>query len=286
VALDLAHLVLGLRLRLTHDLRDQALACLTGGQARDALELDELALLELGELGALLVELGLAGDERGVALLEDGHLTIERLLPVKESALGALERGALLTRLFLGGTTEVERLVLAFEDDLLLLGAGLGHEAGPVLFRVLHGVGGDDAPRDESDGDSDDGGEHRHHGEYDDVRHYGSLVLWSPDGRYRVRGAGASVDRSRWAVAQRWECSARSNPPAVRAPGPRLAEEAPHERHVLEIARQEVLQHDSLCPLPLEGADALDRLVRGAHDPAPAPLGEPAVALGIVPAQC
>src|SRR5690606_19104607 len=97
VTLDLADAVLGLGLRLVDDLADERLPRLGGGEAGDAFELDALLLLELGEMRPLLIELGLARGERLLALLETGHLTIERLLPVEEAALGSLQGGALLT---------------------------------------------------------------------------------------------------------------------------------------------------------------------------------------------
>jgi hypothetical protein len=90
-SLDLAHAVLRLGLGLVHDLADERLASLGDGQARDALELDDLLLLELAQARELPVELTLALPQRLLALLVGGHLAIERLLPVQEAALGALQ---------------------------------------------------------------------------------------------------------------------------------------------------------------------------------------------------
>ena len=91
---------------------------------------------------------------RGAAPLRGprgGHLAIERLLPVQESALGALDGGALLARLFLGGATHLQRLVLPLEDDLLLLRAGLGLEALGIALGVLDRLPAEQATRQESD---------------------------------------------------------------------------------------------------------------------------------------
>ena len=112
--------LLRLRLGLVDDLAHQRLPRLRRRQTRYALKLDDL-LVEVGQPSAFRVQFGLATIERRLALLERGHLAIERLLPVEEAALGALEVGALLARLILGGAAQVDRLILALEDDLLLL---------------------------------------------------------------------------------------------------------------------------------------------------------------------
>jgi hypothetical protein len=78
----------------------------------------------------------------------------------------------LLARLLLGGTTQLERLVLALEDDLLLLGMRLGDDALAVVLGVLDRAGGDEAARDEADHDADDGGHcGGHHDDHDGFRH-------------------------------------------------------------------------------------------------------------------
>ncbi len=142
VTLDLADAVLRLGLRLVDDLADQRLASLRGGQAGDPLELVELAL---PAARAALLPLGLelrsgARQAPPRAAREPLDLTIERLLPVQKAALGTLDRGALLARLFLGGATELERFVLSLEDDLLLLRPRLGDEALGVVLGVLDRV--------------------------------------------------------------------------------------------------------------------------------------------------
>ena len=162
MALDLANAVLRLGLCLVLDLADELLARLHDRQPGHALELDELALLQLAQASGLRLEaLGCARPTRRL-LLERRRLAIERLLPVQEAALCPLMGGALLARLFLGRATQVERLVLPLEDDLLLLGARLSLEALRVALRVLDGVGGDEAARHESHQDADDGGDRRH----------------------------------------------------------------------------------------------------------------------------
>ena len=191
--LDLPDAVLRLRLRLVDDLGDQALPSLGRGQPGDALQLERAVAAGALPRRARSTSSSLASAEQlGLALLEPCRLTVERLLPVQESALGALERGALLARLFLGGAAQVEDLVLALEDDLLLLGPGLRDEPLAVLLGVLHGARGDEVAHHEADDDSDGGGYGRHDHD-DDVRHSGSHPLepfWAVS---RSRGAGASV---------------------------------------------------------------------------------------------
>ena len=179
VALDVADAVLRLGLRLVHDLADQSLARLGRAQAGDALQLAELALLELAR-GAAARRRAPAGAGEGLlALLERGHLAIERLLPVQESALGALLGGPLLAPLLLGGAAQVEGLVLALEDDLLLLGARLGHEALGVVLGVLDGARAQEAAREESDHDAGDRGDRRHEDD-EGIRHFGSPETLEP----------------------------------------------------------------------------------------------------------
>src|SRR6187200_3379057 len=53
------------------------------------------------------------------------------------------------------------------------------------------------------------------------------------------------------------------------------AEDAPDEPDVVEVARQEVLEHYALHAGRLEGSNALHRLLRCSHDPSPATVGQP-----------
>ena len=137
VALDLANPMLGLGLRLVHDLLDQRLARLAGRQAADALELGELPLLQLGQPGLLLLDLALPLLEAGLAALQRLQLAVQALGAIQQQPLLALQVGALLARLFLGGALRLEGVVLALEHDLLLLGARLGHQPLGVALGVL-----------------------------------------------------------------------------------------------------------------------------------------------------
>ena len=85
----------------------------------------------------------------------------------------------------------MEGLVLALEDDLLLLGAGLGHEPLPVLLGVLDRAVGNEGARDEADGHPDDDGNRRHDHD-DEFRHLSSHPLEPVWALWRPR-AGASV---------------------------------------------------------------------------------------------
>src|SRR5687768_8103627 len=134
MALDFPHPVLSLGLGLVHDMGDQTLARLRGGQPGDPLELDNVALLDLRQANALGFQLGGTGCEAGLALLERADLPVERFLPVEDPALGALDGGALLAPLFFGGTAQLEGFVLSLEDDLLLLRARLDNETLGVLL--------------------------------------------------------------------------------------------------------------------------------------------------------
>ena len=148
-----------------------------GGQAADALELDHLALLQLGEAFLLGIELALA-------LLEARPRGVRATRPCGPAprhdraavAPARWRSAALLARLLLGGTLRLQRVVLPLEDDLLLLGARVGHQPLGVALGVLDAAGRQEAARQVSDGDSRDqcGGDRRH----DDsvVRH--RLLRW------------------------------------------------------------------------------------------------------------
>ena len=130
VALDLAHAMLRLGLRLVLDLADQASGAPRPRSARRRARARPAGAAAARPAGRRSTSSSARAFRASrLRSLERRRLAIERLLPVQESALGALERGALLARLFLGGATQVQGLVLPLEDDLLLLGARLGHEA-------------------------------------------------------------------------------------------------------------------------------------------------------------
>ena len=171
--------LLRLGLGLVDDLAHQRLPRLRRRQTRYALKLDDLALVEVRQPSAFRVKFGLATIEGRLALLERGHLAIERLLPVEEAALGALEVGALLARLILGGAAQVNRLILALEDDLLLLRARLGNQALRILLGMLDRVARHELAREEPEQESDDGGDRRHDDD-ERFRHSGGSLTLEP----------------------------------------------------------------------------------------------------------
>ena len=205
---------------LVLDLADHRLAGLGHRQPGDALELDQLSLSQLVQPRGLDFEALGSGVQRHRLLLERGRLTIERLLPIQESALGALVGGALLARLFLGCATQVQGLVLSLEDDLLLLRARLGLEALGVALGMLDRVGGDEATRHEADEHPDDGGDGRH-GDDSEFGHSAPPRRWSP-GWAMVAPARRAIDRNesvRPIPAGKRECSAKPRMPLDGGPG-------------------------------------------------------------------
>ena len=137
MALDLAHAMLRLGLRLVHDLLDQGLARLAGGETADPLQLRDLPLLQRHQADLLLLDLALPLLEAGLAALERLQLVVQALRPIEQQPLLALQVGSLLARLFLGGALCLEGVVLALEHDLLLLGARLGDDPLGVALGVL-----------------------------------------------------------------------------------------------------------------------------------------------------
>ena len=218
VSLDLAHAMLRLRLGFVHDLADEPFARLGRAESRDPFELGKLSLPYLARAEQLGLQLLLPRGETLFTALEGLQLAIERLLPVQESALGALDGGTLLARLFFCGTTHLQRLVLPLEDDLLLLGAGVGHQAFGIVLGVLDGSPAEQATCEESNDDAASGGDRRHDGDDDGIRHIGSPYAGARDGRLALarrpahRSGVEAVHRSgRFPIG---ECSA--TPPKSR----------------------------------------------------------------------
>jgi hypothetical protein len=182
---------------LVDDLLDEAVARLGHRQAAHPLQLDELALVELGEARALRLDGPLLLLERLLAALESLDLAIEALRPVEEEALLALEVGALLPRLVLGSALGLEGLVLALQHDLLLLGPGLGDDPFGVALRVADGGGGEVAAREVADPDADHQRSERHE-DGDGCLNHGSSVPGARNGRpWRPSGGpGAPALRS------------------------------------------------------------------------------------------
>ena len=72
-------------------------------------------------------------------------------------------------RIVLGLALEMELLVLRGEDQLLLLGSGLGHDPSGLLVRALKCLVGHDAAGEEPDTDAHEGG-------HDDSGHKGDGI--------------------------------------------------------------------------------------------------------------
>ena len=85
----------------------------------------------------LLFDLALPLLEAGLAALERLQLVVQALRPIEQQPLLALQVGALLARLLLGGALRLEGVVLALEHDLLLLGPRLGDDPLGVALGVL-----------------------------------------------------------------------------------------------------------------------------------------------------
>ncbi len=149
---------------------------------------------------------------------------------------------------------------------------------------MLHGTGGQHTAREVSRDAADDGGEHRHDGDDEDVRHRLLPPLEPVPGRY-ARSACCERetirDRSTWpdrpmasGPTRSGECSVDRG--AVRGAGPRArsraaaaprggaarararsGDEPAHGAHVVQVPGQEVLEHDPLHPRRLELGDAL-----------------------------
>ena len=147
-ALDLADLLLRLRLRLVHDLRDERLACLCRRQAAQPLELDELLLLQLEV--ALYVSASMSRRRSSmVASRRSSASSLRSMLSERSSRRRSWRwRSARFSRASSSAARwSLERLVLALEDDLLLLGARLGHDPLGVAIGVVDRAGGESDAR-------------------------------------------------------------------------------------------------------------------------------------------
>ena len=113
------------------------LARLAGREAADPLQLGDLPLLQRDQPDLLLLDLALPLLEAGLAALQRLQLVVQALGPIEQQPLLALQVGALLARLLLGGALRLEGVVLALQHDLLLLGARLGDDALRVALGVL-----------------------------------------------------------------------------------------------------------------------------------------------------
>ena len=78
---------------------------------------------------ALAIELLFAAEELAVALLEHVGTLVELLVALEQSALEVAQVGALGAALLVSLALEAYLLFLGLEDELLLLGSGLGQDA-------------------------------------------------------------------------------------------------------------------------------------------------------------
>ena len=145
---ELDGVVLGL---LADGLEEHALGVL-GGHAADALEGDDPLLVELLQLVAALVELDLLLEELPVALLEHVRALVELLVAGVQPALQVGQLGAPLAGVVLRLALEADLLFLGLEDQVLLLGARVGDDAGGLLGRGLDRLVGPLAARGECQG--------------------------------------------------------------------------------------------------------------------------------------
>src|SRR5207244_7053835 len=108
-----------------------------GGKAAHLLQGRHTLGVELADLLALAVEVDLALEELAVALLEHVGPLIELLVAGEEPAL---ERGDLVAAgagLLLGLASEPDLLFLRLEDQVLLLGPGVGDDPAGFLLGDL-----------------------------------------------------------------------------------------------------------------------------------------------------
>ena len=162
-------------LGLLADLLDEDGLGLVRRQAADPLERLHLLAAGAGELGALGLQLLLADEQLAVALLEHVRALVELLIAGQEAALEAGQVVALGATFLIELAMEADLLLLGLEDELLLLGTRLGHDALGLLVGSLDGLRGDEATRHETDGEPADG-----HHEQDDRHDDGFVHLSLP----------------------------------------------------------------------------------------------------------
>ena len=159
----------GVALRLVADGLEQMGLGLGGGHAADTLESGNVLLLGTGQFLPTLLELALAIEQLPIALLEHVGPHVELFVAGQQPALERGQLGAFGAGLVLGLALEMELLVLRGEDQLLLLGSGLGHDPSGLLVRALKCLVGHDAAGEEPDTDAHEGG-------HDDSGHKGDGI--------------------------------------------------------------------------------------------------------------
>ena len=131
----------GVVLGLLADRLEQDPLGVLGRQPGHALEGGDLLLVGPAELLALVLDLALAVDELAALLLEHVGALVELLVAGEQPALEVLELRALGAGLVLGLALQAQLLVLGLEDQVLLLGPGLGHDARGLVLGGLDATG-------------------------------------------------------------------------------------------------------------------------------------------------
>ena len=165
--------VLGL---LAH-LFDEDRLRLLGGESADALEGLDLLGSRRSELTALVLELLLALEQLAAALFQHVRALVQLLVALQEAALEVGHVVPLGATFLIELAMEADLLFLGLEDELLLLGPRLGHDALGLLGRGLDGLGCDEAARHEADDEPANG-----HHEEDDRHDDGFVHLSLPSG--------------------------------------------------------------------------------------------------------
>src|SRR4029077_14421528 len=99
-----------------------------GGHATDLLEGEDTLRVQLAEVLALAVQLDLALEELPVPLLEHVGALVELLIARDQAAFLARELGAAGAGFVLGLAKEANLVFLGLEDEVLLLGPGIGDD--------------------------------------------------------------------------------------------------------------------------------------------------------------
>ena len=160
-----------------------------GGQAADLLQRGDALLVELLESLAALVELDLLLEELPVSLLEHVGALVELLVAGVEPALEVRELAAPLAGVVLGLTLEADLLFLGLEDQVLLLGPSIRHDARGLLVSDLELLAGEPVPGEEPRADANGEADQRRKGD-------GEFHLHPPI-RPRVRSDALCSSRSR-----------------------------------------------------------------------------------------
>ena len=138
--LDGAHEAHGVVLSLLPDLLDEDCLGVVRGQAADALERAHLVCLGGGELRALRSELLLPDEQLAIPLLEHVRALVELFIARQQTPLQVGQIVAPGAAFLVQLPMQANLLLLRLEDELLLLGTRLGHDAFRLLGRGPDGL--------------------------------------------------------------------------------------------------------------------------------------------------